>query len=144
MVGDEFSRLVFHTAVNTPMRNFIMQRRSTNGHRWISATHSEPYCYDLDFDTGVRNYTAKRVLERSRLNEVDFNCYWKFADALMASTREGRYREVAFGNTPEQRFLGYWPDGKPIISLEVLQPPAPSSIPEPVMNAGQEQVGKIK
>jgi Chlorophyllase len=144
VVGDEFSRLVFHTAVNTPMRNFIMQRRTTNGHRWISATHSEPYCYDLDFDTGVRNYTAKRVLERSRLNEVDFNCYWKFADALMASTREGRYLEVAFGNTPEQRFLGYWPDGKPIISLEVLQPSTPSSIPEPAMSARQEQVGKIK
>jgi hypothetical protein len=92
----------------------------------------------------VRNYTAKRVLERSRLNEVDFNCYWKFADALMASTREDRYKEVAFGNTPEQRFLGYWPDGKPINSLEIIEPTAPASLPLPALSARQEQVGKIK
>lgn len=124
VVGDEFAQLVFQTATNTPMRNLVVQRRTSDGRRWITASHSEPYCYDLDFDTGVRNYTAKRVLQRSRLNEVDFNCYWKFADALMASTREGRWAEFAFGDTPEQRFLGHWPDGKPIVSLEVMLPSA--------------------
>ena len=53
--------------------------------------------------------TSNRVLMTSRLNEVDFNCYWKFADALMASTREGCYTEVAFGNTPDQRYLSECP-----------------------------------
>ncbi|MBK8194716.1 MAG: hypothetical protein IPK76_16420 [Lewinellaceae bacterium] len=122
VVGQEFGRLVFETAVNTPDRNLVIQRRSSDGHRYIGASHSEPYCYDLDFDIGVRNYTAKRVLMTSRLNEVDFNCYWKFADALMESTRNGCYREVAFGNTPEQRWLGQWSNGKAIRELEVVLP----------------------
>ncbi|MCW5923162.1 MAG: alpha/beta hydrolase fold domain-containing protein [Saprospiraceae bacterium] len=122
VVGDEFGRLVFHSAINTPQRNLVIQRRSTDGRRWISASHSEPYCYDLDFDTGVRNYTSKRVLYTSRLNEVDFNCYWKFADALMESTRNGCYTELALGNTPDQRWLGCWPNGKPMRELEVLLP----------------------
>ena len=124
VVGEEFGRRVFETAVHTPKRNLVIQRRSTDGRRWIGASHSEPYCYDLDFDTGVRNYTAKRVLMTSRLNEVDFNCYWKFADALMESTRNGCYEEVCFGNTDRQRWLGHWPDGKPIRELEVILPGA--------------------
>lgn len=123
VVGEEFGRLVFETAVNTPNRNLIVQRRdTTNYKRWILATHSEPYAYDLDFDIGVRNYTAKRVLMTSRLNEVDFNCYWKLSDALIAYSRTGQYGDVAFGNTPRQRYLGLWPDGRPIRELEVILP----------------------
>lgn len=123
VVGDEFGRLVFETAVNTPNRNLILQRRdTTHFKRWILATHSEPYAYDLDFDTGIRNYTAKRVLMTARLNEVDFNCYWKLTDALIAYTRTGKHREFAFGNTPLQRYLGVWPDGRPIRELDVLTP----------------------
>jgi pimeloyl-ACP methyl ester carboxylesterase len=122
VVGSEFGGLVFKTAVNTPQRNLVLQRRSNNGERWVLATHSEPYCYDLDFDNGVRNYTAKRVFRTSRLNEVDFNCYWKFADALMDYTRRGKHAEYIFGNTPQQRFLGRWSDGSEMQPLEVFQP----------------------
>lgn len=123
VVGEEFGRLVFETAVNTPQRNLIVQRRdTTHQRRWIMASHSEPYAYDLDFDTGLRNYTAKRVLMTARLNEVDFFCYWKLADALMTYTRTGEQKSYAFGNTPEQRFLGRWPDGTPIQPLEVFLP----------------------
>lgn len=134
VVGDEFGRMVFQTAVNTPNRNLVIQRRSTDGRRWISASHSEPYCYDLDFDTGVRNYTTRRVLMTSRLNEVDFNCYWKFADALMESTRNGCYGECALGNTPEQRWLGQWSNGKPMRELEVI---LPGLAAEPAVTAPQ-------
>ncbi len=123
VVGSEFGSLVFKTAINTPNRNLVIQRRdTTNNKRWILATHSEPYAYDLDFDVGVRNYTAKRVLMTSRLNEVDFFCYWKLSDALLAYTRTGQYGEFAFGNTPQQRFLGVWPDGRPIKELEIVLP----------------------
>lgn len=122
VVGHEFGGLVFKTAVNTPNRNFVLQRRDTsNPRRYILATHSEPYAFDLDFDNGIRNYTARKVLMVSRLNEVDFNCFWKFGDALLASTREeGKYREFAFGNTPQQRHLGHWPDGRPMKPLQVI------------------------
>jgi pimeloyl-ACP methyl ester carboxylesterase len=122
VVGEEFGRLVFKTAVNTPNRNLIIQRRSTDGRRWVLATHSEPYAYDLDFDTGVRNYTARRVLMTSRLNEVDFNCYWKLGDALIDFTRNGRYGDVAFGNTATQRFMGKWASGAALRELDVVLP----------------------
>jgi len=124
VVGTAFGLLVFNTAVNTPNRNFIVQRRDIDYSRrkGILATHSEPYCYDLDFDTGVRNYTAQRVFQTSRLNEVDFNCYWKLADALIEYTRHGRHGDVAFGATPRQRFMGFWPDGRLIRPLDVYLP----------------------
>ncbi len=123
VVGDEFAKLVFETAVNTPNRNLVVQRRDTTGHRrWLLATHSEPYAYDLDFDTGLRNYTAQRVLMTSRLNEVDFNCYWKLGDALMEFSCNGSCGDIAFGNTPQQRFLGVWPDGRAMRELDVLLP----------------------
>lgn len=140
VVGEEFGRLVFETAVNTPMRNLIVQRRdTTNQRRWILATHSEPYGYDLDFDIGVRNYTAKRVLMTSRLNEVDFFCYWKLADALMAYTRHGTLGEVAFGDTPEQRFMGRWPDGRPLRELEIHLPKPQQSLRREKPSALQAQ-----
>jgi len=122
VVGQEFGVLVFKTAVHTPNRNLILQRRDTDGHRWILATHSEPYCYDLDFDSGLRNYTVRRVFQTSRLNEVDFNCYWKLGDALLEYTRHGRHGNIAFGNTPQQRGLGNWANGNAIRPLEVYLP----------------------
>jgi len=122
VVGSEFGQLVFETAVNTPLRNLLVQQRDTNGHRWVLATHSEPYSYDGDFDTGVRNYTSQRVFSTSRLNEVDFYCYWKLGDALIDLVRNGKYAHVAFGNTPEQRFMGMWPDGRPVKPLKVYTP----------------------
>ena len=97
--------------------------RDTTGHRrWLMATHSEPYAYDLDFDTGVRNYTAQRVLMTSRLNEIDFNCFWKLGDALIDVTRNGCSSEFAFGNTPQQRCVGFWPDGRAMRELDILLP----------------------
>ncbi len=136
VVGQEFGQLVFETAVNTPNRNLILQRHDTDGHRWILATHNEPYSYDLDFDTGVRNYTIRRVFQTSRLNEVDFNCYWKLGDALIDYTRHGRHGEVAFGSTAQQRYLGSWTNGKPIRPLEVFLPQhLPAGKPEVARDA---------
>lgn len=139
VVGHEFGQLVFETAVNTPNRNLVLQRHDTDGHRWVLATHSEPYCYDLDFDTGMRNYTVRRVFQTSRLNEVDFNCYWKLGDALMEFTRSGRYGEVAFGATPQQRYLGYWANGKSMRPLDVF---LPGQIPVARRDVASGAVGK--
>jgi pimeloyl-ACP methyl ester carboxylesterase len=122
VVGAEFSALVFKTAVNTPNRNLLIQRRDTTQAEWVLATHSEPYSYDLDFDTGVRNYTALRVLNVSRVNQVDIFCYWKLADALMDYTRHGKHGDIAFGNTPKQRFMGWHANGELVRTLDVILP----------------------
>ncbi len=146
VVGDEFSRLVFETAVNTPNRNLVKQCRDfcPDSTRMIGAFHSEPYCYDLDFDTGVRNYTALRVLQSSRLNEVDYNCFWKLADAVIEFTRTGKYGDVAFGNTPKQRALGTWPNGLPMRELKVYLPNSIHEMEDELHSVPLEISAKIK
>jgi hypothetical protein len=55
----------------------------------------------------------------------------------MEYTRHGRYGDVAFGGTPRQRFMGFWPDGRLIRPLDVYTPghtvPADSPVGVPVI-----------
>lgn len=122
ITGDEFANLVYETAIHTPERNLVKQRRDTSGQPIISAGHNEAYSVDMDFDTGIRNYTAKKALRVSALNAVDYNGYWKLGDALMAYARTGEGMELVFGDTPAQRSLGTWSNGKEILGFEVLVP----------------------
>ncbi len=122
VVGDKLSRKVFETAVNTPNRNLLVHYTDGSEKPGIFGSHHEPYCLDYDLDNGVRNYTALRTMRTSRLDAVDFYCYWKLADALIYFTREGKYQTFAFGNTPEQRSLGLAPSGKPYRPMDVWLP----------------------
>ena len=122
VVGDGLGRLIYQTAINTPERNLIIQKADTYGEPNISAGHNESYSLDTDFDTGVRNVSAKRALNVSKLDAVDYFGYWKLFDALMESTRSGNYHEFAFGNTSAQINMGKWSDGTPVKPLEVLVP----------------------
>jgi hypothetical protein len=73
-------------------------------------------------DCALRNYTVNRAAINNRVNAVDQYCYWKLADALMDILRTGRGAEVAFGNTPAQRYMGQWFDGDPVRPLRVETP----------------------
>ena len=46
---------------------------------------------------------------------------WKLADALFACAFDGRWCEYALGNTPEQRSMGAWSDGVPVVELQVTE-----------------------
>lgn len=135
VVGSEFSELVFRTAVNTPERELLLHRKSNDGKRQVSASHGEPYCLDLDFDTGIRNFTALRVLNISKLDEIDFYGYWKLADGLMDYTRLGINRAYALGNTPQQQYLGRWENGHLIRPLLVIPATALEEAPTPRSSA---------
>lgn len=119
VVGDEFARLVFETAVHTPERNLIYQYRDSIG---VGAGHNQCYSVNLEYDTGRRNPTANRALRRSQCNTVDYYGYWKILDALITCLESGDYCRYALGNTLEQRMLGYWSDGRPVQELEVITP----------------------
>lgn len=119
IVGDEFARLVFETAVHTPQRNLLYQYRDSLG---LGAGHSQCYAVNLDYDTGRRSPTAKRALNYARCNTLDYNGYWKILDALISCVRDGDYCRYALGNTLEQRNLGYWSNGRPVKELEVITP----------------------
>ncbi len=123
IVGDKIGVRVFETAVNTPNRNLI--RQYTDEHSVsdpIHAGHNECYSIDKDLDNGIRNSTAKRAQRISELNTLDYNGYWKIFDALMACNTQESNCSMALGNTPMQRSLGSWSDGKVIKELEVVVP----------------------
>ncbi len=122
VVGDEFALKVFEEATQTPQRNLLRQFADAHGEPPLKAHHNQPYSLDTAFDTGVRNYTAKKALRVSTLDAVDYYGYWKLFDAMLACNRQGTFCNYAFGNTPEQTFLGAWSDGVPIRPLEATLP----------------------
>lgn len=69
----------------------------------------------------------------NQIDAADRYALWKLSDALFACTFHGNDCDVALGNTPEQRFMGTWSDGVPVIELQVTDDPgAPpdAAIPE--------------
>ena len=122
VVGDKLGRLIFETAVHTPMRNFIRQYADDYGEPDITAGHNQAYALYEPFDNGHHNLTFKRALRIASTDAMDFNGYWKLFDGLLDCLREGQNCHYSLGNTPEQRSLGKWGDGTGIRELEVLLP----------------------
>ena len=59
------------------------------------------------------------------VNALDWYGFWKLGDALCDAAFDGKNREYALGDTPEQRFMGAWSDGTPAKELVVTkEPPA--------------------
>ena len=71
----------------------------------------------------VADHFAPNCVSDADVNALDVNGYWKWFDGLIAAAFYGRYREYALGNTPEQRFMGLWPDGTPITEPTVSDNP---------------------
>lgn len=122
IVGDKFGKKVFETATKVIDRNYIRQLRDNSTSPPHKAGHNESYSLDLEFDNGKRNSTTLRALRRANTNNVDYYGYWKIFDALLDCSRSSENCEYAFGNTPEQRFLGLNSDDQPLIELEVTLP----------------------
>jgi acetyl esterase/lipase len=122
VVGDEFAKLVFETATNTPQRNFIRHFTDDYGFPEIRTHHNTPYSVDLNLDVGLHSLTTWRARRTSRVDATDYFGFWKLMDGLIACTREGEYCNYAFGDTPEQRYLGEWSDGTPVRELKVMTP----------------------
>jgi len=71
----------------------------------------------------VADHFAPNSVSEADVNALDRNGYWKWFDGLTAAAFYGRYREYALGDTPEQRFMGTWPDGTPILEPVVSDAP---------------------
>ena len=117
---DEFGILVYETAVNTTNRVLYRQFADAYSPAPITAGHNESYSVDLDFDTGFRNYTAKRALRISQENALDYNGYWRLFDALIACQREGKDCDLAFGKKDFD--LGEKENGEKLSVFEVSIP----------------------
>ena len=119
IVGDKLGKCIFKTAINTPCRNLI---RQFGDNQLTTAGHNESYCLDERYDVGIINISAKRAKRKSKLDAIDYFGYWKLFDALMECTRTGQNCHYAFGDTPQQKYLGLNTEGKPIKQLEIMTP----------------------
>ena len=67
---------------------------------------------------------SRRVRPETMLvNAMDYYGTWKLFAALTDAAFNGKNREYALGNTPQQRFMGVWSDGVPVRELKVTDKP---------------------
>jgi len=122
IVGDKLGLRIFETATKVGDRNLVRQFKDHHGSEQLEAGHNECYSFNAFLDNGVRNITARRAKSTSTKDAVDYFGYWKILDALLDCTRSNTYCNYALGDTPEQRSMGIWSDGKVIKELEITQP----------------------
>lgn len=108
IAGDASARTIFGTADQIPasQKNFVMQTTDRYGYPDLVADHTAPLCVP---GTGL-------------VDAMDFYSTWKLFDGLTDYAFYGINREYCLGNTPEQRFMGFWSDGTPVKELLVIDP----------------------
>lgn len=95
-------------------RERLMERRAARGDI-VDNTLLEPRDEDELPDVEIAPATTPDAL--------DFYAFWKLFDALTDAAFYGRNREYALGNTPQQRYMGAWSDGRPVRELVILDSP---------------------
>lgn len=127
IVGNAFGKMIFDsTNIPTSRKNYIVQYADNSP--VIEATHNEPLAANNNYDGGTIGAIITGGYTASKIDAVDYFCYWKLADALISCTFYGTDCNYAFGDTPEQRNMGIWDNGNPLIELEVY--PKTNSIRE--------------
>ena len=109
IVGDYSGKLIFSTADQIPynQKDYIIQRTDGYGSPALVANHLAPLC--ISDDTWV--------------DAMDYYSTWKLFDALIDYAFYGINYDFCLGNTPEQRFMGYWSDGTPVKELIITDSP---------------------
>ena len=120
VTGDEFAREVFDLNKNKVKDiNLIKMFADKKEDEIIRAAHEDPLAMDPEFDKGTGflvMFRAKMVYE---INQVDFDGFWKLGDALTQCAFYKKDCDKAFGNTPDQRYMGKWKDGSLIKEMNV-------------------------
>ena len=106
VVGDQLGRLIFEHTVHLMDRHLIEQEAVHCGPDTMSAHHNESYSVDLSFDTGLRNYTAKKALRVGETDVVDRELLWPLLDDMR---RRIFYRTDSVTPISEEGGQFYWP-----------------------------------
>jgi pimeloyl-ACP methyl ester carboxylesterase len=110
VVGDGAARRIWDGVAQLPddQRDYVTLHTDHHGRPTLQADHLQPV---TDGPSGA-------------VDAYDWYGTWKLLDALMSCRFQGTDCEYALGNTPEQRNLGQWSDGTPVIPLTVTDTPA--------------------
>lgn len=141
LVRDTDAKRIYYesTRIHADNKDFIMLVSDTHGTPSLLASHRAPTALDKNYDNGEgisgapagtpdRIGDAPQISRRIRpetmmVNALDFYGTWKLFDALRDAAFNGKNREYALGNTPQQRFMGLWSDGVPVKELKVTDKP---------------------
>ena len=92
-------------------RERMLERQGASGDRLPDPTRAEMPDEDELPDVGVATVAVPDAL--------DYFGYWKLFDGLADAAFYGWNRAYALGNTPEQRYMGTWSDGRPVRELVI-------------------------
>lgn len=143
LVRDHDAKRIYYESTRVPANNkdFVTLVTDTYGSPELMASHRAPTAHDKAYDNGegvgggpavAENpngggdtpQTSRRArLDSMMVNALDFYGTWKLFDALCDAAFYNKNREYALGNTPQQRFMGLWSDGKPVKELIVTDKP---------------------
>ena len=137
-VGEETARILFQRAgVAAPNKNYVVLHSDRHGSPPLVADHVAPAALRPSTQSTVPAVSSPWVQGMAlRLYELltgqpdidgrvqapdalDFYGFWKLLDALTDAAWYYRHREVALGDTPQQRYMGVWSDGVPVREMEV-------------------------
>jgi pimeloyl-ACP methyl ester carboxylesterase len=140
LVHDTDAKRIYYesTRVSPQNKDFIMLVSDSHGHPALQASHRAPTAIDKDYDSGegvggsppgtpdpIGNARISRRVrpETMLVNALDYYGTWKLFDGLIDAAFNGKNRQYALGNTPQQRFMGVWSDGVPVKELKVTDKP---------------------
>ncbi|MFQ6131299.1 MAG: alpha/beta hydrolase family protein [Armatimonadota bacterium] len=111
LAGDVSAKHIFRGATQVPAedKDFVVVNTDRHGRPRLVADHFAP--------------CGGPETKRTRVDALDYYAFWKLFDALTDAAFYGENREVALGNTPEQRYMGVWSDGQPVVELTVTDDP---------------------
>lgn len=112
IVGQGVAKKIFRAAELVPKedKDYILIGADRHGRPPLLADHLMAWCYT----------------DKQGTVKVDAYDYalWRWFDALMAAAfDDGKHRAIALGNTPEQRDMGKWSDGKAVREPAVTDEP---------------------
>jgi len=92
------------TKVKPENKNLVEVVSSDYGAETMIATHRTP--------------AAPKTVEEM-IDVFDYYAYWKLFDGLSDAAFHGKNRKYALGDTPEQKFMGNYSDGRPFEELVI-------------------------
>ncbi|MBI1369435.1 MAG: alpha/beta hydrolase fold domain-containing protein [Planctomycetes bacterium] len=112
------------TAVPAANKNLVRLVSDDHGKPALDASHLAPVAISSGGES--RRPILKRGSNTGGIISVDALDYfgtWKLLDALTDAAFYGTHRNIALGNTPEQRDMGAWSDGTPVKRMEIVTDP---------------------
>ncbi len=117
IVGDQRAREIFAdtTAVPLDRKKFILYRTDLRGSPQFRTDHFAPTASHARFNTGDGLLPAAQMAQ-GEVNAFDTAGLWRVADLTIEAAFAGKTLDEATDKGEAFRHLGYWSDGRPVLS----------------------------